>query len=58
MKEWSTGSTAYSRQKRIPQEPDDSDDKLKDDDVNDDEEDNVPQVRHSTRIAGGVWKTG
>ncbi len=40
----------------IPQEPDDSDDKAEDDDVKDEKEDDLPQVRRSTRIAGGVHK--
>ncbi len=33
------------------------DDKPEDDDINNDEEDDAPQVSHSTRIAGGVRKT-
>jgi hypothetical protein len=38
----------------VPQEPDESDDEAEDDDVEEKKEDGIPQVRHSTRIAGGV----
>ncbi len=38
----------------VSQEPGDLDDEAEDDDVKDEEEDDVPQVRRSTRIAGGV----
>jgi hypothetical protein len=40
----------------VPKEQDDSDDESEDDDIESEEEDNVPQIRRSTRIAGGVRK--
>jgi hypothetical protein len=40
----------------VPQELDELDDKAEEDDVVDDDEDDVPQVRCSIRIAGGICK--